>query len=122
MAGPKRKNTEIQEFIGRYEDWINKRLSKLELIKLSDDSIKQTQDEIKELEKLKAQLIKDVKAQEKIWKEVSKNPGKNTAPKKAAALFDSTSIIEQKFTSEGIEIFQIEAENAVIDEEESEEI
>ena len=122
MAGPKRKNTEIQEFIGRYEDWINKRLSKLELIKLSDDSIKKTQDEIKELEKLKAQLIKDVKAQEKIWKEVSKNPGKNTAPKKAAALFDSTSIIEQKFTSEGIEIFQIEAENAVIDEEESEEI
>ena len=63
-----------------------------------------------------------MKAQEKVWKETLKNPGKNTAPKKAAALFDSTAITEQKFTSEGIEIFQIEAENAVIDEEESEEI
>jgi len=115
MSGPKRTNKEILEFISVFKEWIQRRLSRIELVKLSDDTISEVRKEIKELQKNGKKLAKSIKAQERIWKQASKvKPVK--ANVKSSALFGDEDIDHiPAMTSDGIEIYQPE-----IDEEEDE--
>jgi DNA gyrase/topoisomerase IV subunit A len=115
MSGPKRTNKEILEFIFVFKEWIQRRLSRIELVKLSDDTISEVRKEIKELQKNGKELAKSIKAQERIWKQASKvKPVK--ANVKSSTLFGDEDIDHiPAMTSDGIEIYQPE-----INEEEDE--
>jgi len=119
MSGPKRTNKEILGFISVFKEWIQRRLSKIELVKLSDDTINEVKNEIKELQKNGKELAKNIKIQEKIWKQVSKTkPVKQNT--KSSALFGDDEIEHiPVMTSDGIEIYQpgIEEEEDEIFEE-----
>jgi DNA gyrase/topoisomerase IV subunit A len=109
MSGPKRTNKEILAFISVFKDWIQKRLSRIELVKLSDDTIAETKNEIKELQKKGKELQKEMKAQEKIWKQASKAKTVKTVAK-SSALFGDEEEHSPVITPDGIEIYQPEIE------------
>jgi DNA gyrase/topoisomerase IV subunit A len=116
MIDKKRSNTEILNFLSEFQSWISQRLQKIEIIRLSSDHIKQTEIDIKELEKKIQQVKKEVKDQEKIHKEVMKSIDsleKIKGFKPNNNLFEPTQI-------DGIEIFQPEEEEQEIIEEDEE--
>jgi len=117
MIGPKRTNTEIVNFIGGFKDWIGKRLSKIELVKLSNDTISEVKKLLAELEAERKKLMKLSKDQEKVWKESLKMAVKKPLIK-SVALFGSEEIIEREYTDDGIEIYQPDIEEEEISEEE----
>ena len=117
MIGPKRTNTEILNFIGNFKDWIGKRLSKIELVKLSNDTISEVKKLLAELEAERKKLMKLSKDQEKVWKESLKMAVKKPLIK-SVALFGSEEIIEREYTDDGIEIYQPDIEEEEISEEE----
>lgn len=120
MSGPKRTNKEILGFISAFKDWIQRRLSKIELVKLSDDTINEIKLEIKELQKNGKELAKSIKVQDKIWKQASKvKPVKSMS--KSSSLFGDDDIEHiPVMTSDGIEIYQpeiVEEENEFFEED-----
>lgn len=119
MSGPKRTNGEILAFISVYKDWIQKRLSRIELVKLSDDTIKEVKEEIKQLQKKGKELLKSVKDQEKVWKQISKSKPTKTAAKSSALFGEEEMDHVPLMTSDGIEIYlpEIEEEEDEIFEE-----
>jgi len=108
MSGPKRTSKEITDFISKYPDWIARRLSKIELVRLSNDTINEVKKQIQELEGQKKKLTKEAKDQEKIWKSFTVKP--TVALKKAMALFGEEDYTEKTVTDDGIEIYQPEVE------------
>jgi hypothetical protein len=116
MITKKRTNPEIIKFLDEFESWISSRLGKIELVKLSVEHIKQTENEIAELKKKIIQVRKEIKEQDKIYKTMCKEVLKleKTRHKKIInSLFEP----EQ---SNGIEIFQVEEEEIEIKQEEDE--
>lgn len=114
MIAKKRTNGEIVDFLSQFEGWISSRLQKIEIVKLSTEHIKQTENDIKELKKKIEETKKEIKAQEKIYKETTKkiskeNKGKQT--KISSGLFETSQV-------DGIEIFQVEEEPEELIEEE----
>lgn len=106
MSAKKRKNTEIIIFLKQFKSWITARLSKLQIVKLSDDSIKETK-----------ALIEETKKNIRLWKKKVADQKKIVAStrKKAKGLSKSISLIPKSYdvnTTEinGIEIFQEEVE------------
>jgi hypothetical protein len=116
MIAKKRTNTEIIKFLDEFETWISSRLGKIELVKLSVEHIKQTETEIADLKKKIIQVRKEIKVQDKIYKEVCKEVlklEKNKNKKIINSLFEPDN-------SNGIEIFQVEEEEIEIKQEEDE--
>jgi hypothetical protein len=118
MIAKKRSNDEIFKFLGDFEGWISTRLQRIEAVKLSVEHIKQTEIDIQELKKKIAQVRKEIKDQDKIYKakvkEIQKMAkGKNTR-------FTNTVLFEPTH-SDGIEIFQIAEDEEEINSEELEE-
>jgi hypothetical protein len=116
MITKKRTNPEIIKFLDEFESWISSRLGKIELVKLSVEHIKQTENEIAELKKKIIQVRKEIKEQDKIYKAMCKEVlklEKNRHKKIINSLFEP----EQ---SNGIEIFQVEEEEIEIKQEEDE--
>jgi len=106
MIQKKRTNKEIVDFLSQFENKISAKLQKIEIVKLSSDQIKKTEQEIKEAKIQIERLKKDVKKQEKIHKEVSasiKTLGKIKVNSNFA-LFEETEI-------NGIEVYQVEEED-----------
>ncbi len=117
MVVKKRTNTEIVNFLAKFESWISSRLQKIEIVKLSSDHIKQTEKDIEDIKKKIAEVKKAVKEQEKKHKQVMtaiQKLGKKTLTKTTTSLFEPTQI-------EGIEIFQVEEEEEETIQEEIEE-
>jgi len=118
MIAKKRTNNEIIEFVDGFVNWISVRLQKIEIIKLNSDHIKQTEVEIKELKQKISDVKKRIKDQEKKHKEVSKfieKTGKVKINRMTHNLFEPTQL-------SGVEIFQIEEEEIVGEEESEDEI
>ena len=118
MIAKKRTNTEIIKFLEDFENWISSRLSKIELVKLSVEHIKQTEIDIADLKKKIAQVRKEIKEQDKIYKKVCKEVlklEKNKNKKIMNSLFEPDH-------SNGIEIFQIEEEEEIEIKHEEDEI
>jgi hypothetical protein len=116
MIAKKRTNPEIIKFLDEFETWISSRLGKIELVKLSVEHIKQTETEIADLKKKIIQVRKEIKVQDKIYKEVCKEVlklEKNKNKKIINSLFEPDN-------SNGIEIFQVEEEEIEIKQEEDE--
>ena len=119
MVIKKRTNTEIFDFLTKFESWISSRLQRIEIVKLSSDHIKQTELDIKEIKEKIAQTKKSIKIQEKKYKETLnsvKKIGKIKVKNSSSPLFQTDSI-------DGIEIFQVEEdEEEIVESEEEDEI
>jgi len=118
MSSKKRKNVEILAFLKGFKGWISARLSKIQIVKLSDDVIKETKDLIIETKKLIIIGKRKIKAQEKILNSTRK---KSKGAKSISLI--PKSYDDQKTEIDGIEIFQEEIEETeVIDQDEEDEI
>jgi DNA gyrase/topoisomerase IV subunit A len=121
MIAKKRSNQEILGFLSENSSWISQRLQKIEIIRLSSEHIKQTEVDIKELKEKIVKSKKEVKDQDKIYKQALKtidSLDKIKGFKPTNNLFDPVQM-------DGIEIFQLveeEDEKIVDDQIEEDEI
>ena len=113
MSLKKRKNTEIVEFLKPFKTWISNRLSKIQIVKLSSDYIKETEKLIEETKKNIKLYKKSIKKQEKILEDSRKTLAKKN---KSISLLPSSYSEEIKEIG-GIDIFQ-EDDGVLIDERE----
>jgi len=105
MSQKKRANSEIIDFLKQFTSWISQKLSKIEIIKLSSDHIKETEELIK---KIKNQ-IKEVRAQIKKQEAVVKKIIADSKKIKSASLMPSTSKPVANLDPD-IEVFEVDAE------------
>lgn len=117
MIAKKRKNEEIIKFLSSFEGWISTRLQKIEIVKLTIEHIKQTEKDIEELKKRIAITKKEIKNQEKIYKDIIKDISKNYKNRQTKI---ATTELFQTTHVDGIEIFQVEEEPEELQEEELE--
>ena len=114
MSQRKRTAKEIEEFLTQFSSKISSRLSAIQIVKLSEDHIKETREEIERIKgKIKETLLL-IKAQRKVVAELAK---KKPAPKSAKLIFSSTPVVSPSL--DGIEVFTIEEDD---EEEQNEEI
>jgi gas vesicle protein len=114
MMEKKRKNEEIVKFIANFVNSISVRLQRIEIVKLSPESLKQTRDEIETLKKNILKIKREIKEQEKIYKKISTDIHKNN---KSISKKIQNELFEVNHYN-GIEIFEVEEE---IEEEQEEE-
>ena len=117
MIAKKRSNQEILGFLSENSSWISQRLQKIEIIRLSSEHIKQTEVDIKELKEKIVKSKKEVKDQDKIYKQALKtidSLDKIKGFKPTNNLFDPVQM-------DGIEIFQLVEEDEKIVEDQIEE-
>ena len=114
MSQKKRTAKEIEEFLTQFSSKISTRLSAIQIIKLSEDHIKETREEIERIKgKIKETLLL-IKAQRKVVAELAK---KKPAPKSAKLIFSTSPVVSPSL--DGVEVFTIEEDD---DEEQNEEI
>lgn len=121
MVVKKRTNKEIVNFLSPFEGWISQRLQRIEIIKLSSDHIKETENEIRAIKQKIQEVKKKVKEQEKRHKEIAKEIEKTGKIKLTKNL---TPVLFEETQIGGIDVFQVpeEQENEKELEEDEEEI
>jgi hypothetical protein len=105
MMDKKRKNEEIVKFLSDYNTKISSRLQRIEIVKLSQDHLKETKDQIDAMKKEIKIINKKIENQEKVYKEmIKKGPDSKLNTRKIQnTLFSSND-------QNGIEIYQVEEE------------
>jgi hypothetical protein len=114
MSQKKRTAKEIEEFLSQFPSRISVRLSAIQIVKLSEDHIKETREEI---ERIKAKIKETqalIKEQRKVVAELAK---KKPSPKSSKLIFSTAPAIAPSL--DGVEVFTIEEDE---DEEQNEEI
>jgi DNA gyrase/topoisomerase IV subunit A len=118
MSGNKRKNDEIIKFLSIFRKEISNRLSQIQIVKLSNDHMKETEDTIKEIKKSIANSKKLVVVQKRVLAASIKALPK----KRSISLIQSTNTFTPK-EIDGVEVFnpedEMEPENVENDEEEN---
>ena len=107
MSEKKRKNNEIIDFLSKFKKWISQRLSAIQIVKLSSDHIKETENEIK---RIKAEIIKTrsaIKKQEGVVKKITAQLKKL----KSASLIPKSNVRTPKEIDPDVEIFELEGED-----------
>ncbi len=115
MSQKKRTAKEIEEFLSQFPSRISIKLSAIQIVKLSEDHIKETR---KEIERIKGKIKETqalIKEQRKVVAELAK---KKPAPKSAKLVFSSSPASSPVL--DGVEVFTIEEQDE--DEEQTEEI
>lgn len=107
MSQKKRTNQEIIEFLSKFVGWISNKLSGIQIVKLSADHIKETEEEIKQIKQKIKTTQAQVKKQQEILVAVTKVYRKN----KSSTLMVSTK--KEIPLMPDIEIFEIEEEEEV---------
>jgi DNA gyrase/topoisomerase IV subunit A len=107
MSQKKRTNQEIIEFLSKFVGWISNKLSGIQIVKLSADHIKETEEEIKQIKQKIKTTQAQVKKQQEILVAVTKVYRKN----KPSTLMVSTK--KEIPLMPDVEIFEIEEEEEV---------
>ena len=105
MTAKKRKRQEVLDFLKGYNDKISTKLDSIKLTKLNKETISETRQEIKRLEKLVASHLKSVNKYKKEYDDMLKNfkfTGNITSAN--SALFDE----EEQDEIDGISVFTLE--------------
>lgn len=105
MSQKKRANSEIIDFLKQFTGWISQKLSKIEIIKLSSDHIKETEEMIKMIKN----KIKEVRAQIKKQEVVVKKIIADSKKSRSASLLPSTSKPIPNVDPD-IEVFEIDGD------------
>ena len=105
MSQKKRANSEIIDFLKQFTGWISQKLSKIEIIKLSSDHIKETEEMIKMIKN----KIKEVRAQIKKQEVVVKKIIADSKKSRSASLLPSTSKPIANVDPD-IEVFEIDGD------------
>lgn len=102
MSQKKRANQEIETFLSQFKPKISHRLSLIQIVKLSEDHIQETKEEIERIKsKIKETQIR-IKEQKKVVTELSKKK----QPPKSSKLMSSTSS-NPPLEIDGIEFFNL---------------
>jgi hypothetical protein len=110
MSQKKRVNTEIESFLSQFTPKISHRLSLIQIVKLSEDHIQETREEIERIKKSIKETQSAIKTQRKIVESLKKT---KASPKSAKLMISSSPAPK---LIEGVEIFNLVEE----DEEEAE--
>jgi len=89
MSQKKRQNSEIVEFLNKFVKWISQKLSQIQIVKLSSDHIKETEDLIKgiksKIRETKKAITKQRAVVKKITGELKKTKPASLIPKAVAS-------------------------------------
>lgn len=89
MSQKKRQNNEIVQFLNKFAKWISQKLSQIQIVKLSSDHIKETENLIKEIKakirETKKAIIKQKAVVKKITAELKKAKSASLIPKAIAS-------------------------------------
>ena len=107
MSQKKRQNKEIVEFLNKFAKWISSRLSQIQIVKLSSDHIKETENMIKDIKKRIQETKKAITKQKQIVKKVTDALKKN----KSASLIPKSILPKSISIDPEIEIFDLEEED-----------
>lgn len=107
MSQKKRQNKEIVEFLNKFAKWISSRLSQIQIVKLSSDHIKETENMIKDIKKRIQETKKAITKQKQIVKKVTDALKKN----KSASLIPKSIVPKSISIDPEIEIFDLEEED-----------
>ena len=107
MSQKKRQNKEIVEFLNKFAKWISSRLSQIQIVKLSSDHIKETENMIKDIKKRLQETKKAITKQKQIVKKVTDALKKN----KSASLIPKSIVPKSISIDPEIEIFDLEEED-----------
>lgn len=100
MSGKKRKNDEIVSFLSSFKKPIASKLSSIQIIKLSDDHIEETKEEIKAIKKKIVEFQKLLSKQKAILTKITKS----TVKKKSVSLIAGSDNHVSEI--DGVEVFQ----------------
>lgn len=107
MSQKKRQNKEIVEFLNKFAKWISSRLSQIQIVKLSSDHIKETENMIRDIKKRIQETKKAITKQKQIVKRVTDALKKN----KSASLIPKSIVPKSISIDPEIEIFDLEEED-----------
>jgi menaquinone-dependent protoporphyrinogen IX oxidase len=105
MSQKKRTNYEILDFLTKFVGWISTKLSNIQIVKLSSDHIKETEEEIKRIK----QMIKITQAQIKKQQAILAGVTKTYKKSKATSLIVSSK--KETLILPDVEVFQIKEED-----------
>jgi len=105
MSQKKRTNHEILDFLTKFVGWISTKLSNIQIVKLSSDHIKETEEEIKRIK----QMIKITQAQIKKQQAILAGVTKTYKKSKATSLIVSSK--KETLILPDVEVFQIKEED-----------